>query len=140
MANGSPRPPAVGIPESYASDKIIMWNGDPVDHSIYSHSIYKDPSISILESRLAELEKLVASLMAPLPSIKSSDAFMIRLCEVMRIDPSRVSRIVMDLQVGKPMKCFIEYFGGEELLRLEIPSELEIYTVKDGSFEVSHTF
>lgn len=70
--------------------------------------------------------------------IISADAFMVRVCQTLQIRPERVSRLVMDMEAGKPIKCYVEYYAGEELLKLSIPSGIELRELVVP--EVSRTF
>ena len=48
--------------------------------------------------------------------IISSDRWISHVLEKMDIDPSRVSRVVIDAKAGSILTLYITYYGGPELL------------------------
>lgn len=52
-----------------------------------------------------------------------SDPFGEKICKALGIDPMLVRRIVIDAEVGEPLRVYAEMYGGKALLDLEFPAD-----------------
>lgn len=59
----------------------------------------------------------------------SSNDYGTAICKVMGIDPSKVSRVVVDAKVGEPLRVYMEMLGSPELVTVKLPTtDVEIVT------------
>lgn len=64
--------------------------------------------------------------------LKGSDEFEQKLCETLGIPADRVQRIIIDVQPGQPIECYVQMIGfPDELAKLDWPPLIETMLPKD---------
>lgn len=53
--------------------------------------------------------------------IITADPWILHLCNALDLDPSRVSRLVIDAQAGMPIRVLVEMFGDSRILEVNMP-------------------
>lgn len=63
-------------------------------------------------------------------TIIQSDELCIKICEGLKIDYSLVSRVILDLKAGEPIRVYIAMFGDENLLSINFDALQEIAVIQ----------
>lgn len=59
------------------------------------------------------------------------------VCKALGVEPKNVRRVVVDATAGEALRVYIDYFGGPELLDIQLPtSEVEVKVINDKANDI----
>ncbi len=67
------------------------------------------------------------------PMIITSEQFAMKLCQALDIDFTKARRLIVDCQAGEPVQVYVEMFGNEKMLDVDLPTreEISLHIVED---------